>query len=436
MATQVNVTELARLGPVAYQVKQKTKPRDWARLVKLAHQRGFSIDSFLDSSIPGPLKVRTSESLRSEATKTVASAYAPAEADISYRQKQAQNIDAMRADDNKYFLDWLTAKHGQLATHAAEADRQLVEAGKAIQDQTAAQMTAMHTQAVSATQAQPGTVSDMSTAKALDFTPEAQHSLELIAGERERTQQMVGTNAQHQADLDANNFATIAAAEARRQADTWKSLSDLGDEKAKLTLQKGADTAKTVADLLDREISKAQSNRDYGALAQRLGIQQGQLDLATLKEAHTNTNTQNRNATYADAVKEANRHNKENEALTRAANDIAQGRLDVQWYKAKHPNKTKGGSSSDPQERFDTAYAALVATPRTYKKNGQAVHYDIAYVNTHRDLVIAQLQRATKITRKMASLVVDAYTTRNGDAGDPGPYGNYTGGAADYNAPH
>lgn len=433
---QVNVAELARLGPVAYQVKQKSKPRDWAKLVKLAHTRGFTIDSFLDSSLPPALKARTTESLRTQATATVASAYAPAETALTAREKQVRNIDALRAQDNQYYLDWLTAKHGQLATHAQEADRQMLQAGKDIQDQTAAQIQSSRTQAVTAAQAQPGVVSDMSTAKAFDFTPEAARSLELISNERTRSQQLVGTASQHRDDMEANNFAQMAASEARRQSETWKSLSDLGDEKTKLQLQKGSDAAKMVADLLDKEISKAQSNRDYGALAQRLGIQQGTLDLNVLKEKHTNANTKSRNQTYADAVNEAARHNKENEALTKTANDIAQGRLDVQWYKAKHPNKGKGPKSSDPQERFDTAYAALVSTPRTYKKSGQAVLYDINYVTGHRDLVIAQLQRATKITRKMASLVVDAFVSRNGDVGDPGPYSNYTGGAADYNAPH
>lgn len=433
MATpRVDVAELARLGPVAYQVKQRTKPKDWAKLVKIAHARGFEVNSFLDSTIPGPLKIRTKESLRNEATKTMNSAYAPAEKALSDREQQTKNIDALRAQDNQHYLDWLTAKSGELATHAQEADTQMRTAAQGIQDRMAGALAAMKPAAVEHANGAAGNVSDNKDATAFDFTPDANRSLQTLANTGTRGVEQAGILSQHQADLTANNFAVMAASEARRQADTWKELQGVADDKAKLVLQKGSDTAKQVADLLDKEISKAQSNRDYGALATKLGLEGDKLDLAALKEKHTNTNTKNRNATYAAAQREAERHNKENEDISSTANDIAQGRLDVQWYNAKHGKKGKGAGSSDPQERFDAAYAALVSTPRAYKKNGQAVQYDVNYVKTHRDLVVAQLQRATKISRKLASLVVDAFTTRNGDAGDPGPYSNYTGGAADY----
>lgn len=439
MATGIDTNALT-LGPISSQVKSRAKPSQWKTIVKKAHSRGFTVESFLDQSIPEAMKARTKSSLRTEADTTVKAAYAPAEKEISLNEERTKAIDTKRARDNQYYLDWLAGKSAEINAHTEAANTLVREKVGAIQAATGQAATAMRSQIAAAVTQTPGVVSDpnQSTTLNRDVPAAGVANTEAVGNAATATEQQITSQNAKQAGYDASNFALIASMEAKRQGDTWNRLADLGDEKQKLQLTKAADTAKEVARLLDDERDKGNQNEQNRIVAQRLGVEaagvQQRADAATaannLGIDKLNETIRNNKAKITNSEAQQTTKN----AFEQAKLEISQGKLDLGWYKAKHPNAggkgsgAKGGPSSkskDPQNRFEYGYA-LVATSKTPGKPGAGnkpgtpgKKYTSEYVTKNRKTVTNQIV-AQGLTRKMADAIVHAYISMGGE--DPGKY--------------
>lgn len=430
------VVDDVALGPLAASVKRRVKPKTWRTLVKRAHSRGFTVDSFLDQSVPGPLKERTRAGLRRQAEKTITTAYRPAEVELDQQEQRIQSLSEKRRLDNERFQTWLQTKSAELRANASAADQKLREGQAAIAQQSADATGAMRQDLINAAQ---GTVSDPTQAKAFDTQPEVSRNAQLVAAHQTATEQQIHSGENQRQMAEASSLASAAAAEARRVSETWSALKDVSDERGKLRLGKAADIAQEVARLLDLEVEKANMNRDFNAVADRLGLQRQELNLKALTQRQ-NVGLKKRDLRTKEdrlAFDQAQADIKND--LTRSDQAIREGRLELDWWKARHPNTGKessgreGGPSADsrdPQDRFEYGYALVASSVRQGKPNkaGQYENkpYTVKYVAKNRKIVTNQLV-ARGLTRKMATAVIEAYLTAGGT--DPGHYTDWLPGA-------
>lgn len=425
----VQNAEIARMGATAYATKKKVTPDRWRRIVKDAHTKGFTVDSFLQSDLPDPMKARTNEGMTRQAQSTIASAYAPAEAELTQAEKRAQSIGDKRSRDNKYYLDWLTARSGELNAHAQAADQKLIERNTQIADETAAHNEALKSNLVAQAQATQGNSSDPNQSTAIAGTAaEGVRSNNVVANQRQASSDFVASREKQNATDQAANFAQIAASQARAQADTYKSLQGVADERTKLALAKGADSSKEIARLLDQEIDKANSNREFGAALQKLNIQ-GDANKIRLTGIQTTSADRGKSRALTAAIADRTASQRDQEI------NLKGDRLTLDWYKAKHPNKGKGknGKETDPQSQFDRAVARIQATtfekPSKDGKSVEIVKSRRKYVENRRDQIIAQVMQKEKVSREIASRAVEAYLKNEDDSGsvakDPGSFKLY-----------
>lgn len=438
-----NLLSSITLGPISQRVKAKATQNQWKKIVKTAHARGYQVESFLDQSIPEALKSRTKSSLRAEADTTISAAYAPAEKELSQQEERTKALDSKRARDNQYYLEWLRGRSAQLRENQIAADNKVRDAVKGAHDTTVQAAEGLRNQIVTAVTSIPGVVSDPNQSNTLnqDVPAAANQNISLIENARDATERQLSSQETEQAGYDASNFAFMAGIEAKRQGDTWQRLADLGDEKQKLQLTKAADSAHEVARLLDTERDKANQNTQNTIIADRLnvdlaGVQQradaaaGQLALGTSKLAETIRNNKETLRATKDQQTVQN-------SMSQARINIQNGKLTLDWYKARHPNNSKsskggaGAKSKDPQTRFDYGYA-LISTSSTPGKPGSGNKpgqpgkaYTPEFVSKNLKLVENQLV-SNGMSRKMAQAVVTAFITNGRDRNkDPGNYKNW-----------
>lgn len=387
------------LGPIAAQVKGRVSQQQWRKLVKTAHDKGFTVDSFLDTNTPSPLKARTQSSLTTQANKTIGDLYAPAEKSLTDQEARINALDAKRQQDQHWYDDWLVGKTTQLKTQADAADAQFRDANKQILApyMNPGQQVA---QAQQQAQQQPGTVSNMkdSTALGIDLPNALQRDYGSVAAQVKNTNEQIHNNQQGNQFLETNAIAQGAAQSAQRAADTWKQLRDVGDTRTKLLLDKGSKTAEEISKLLSGEVDKANANRDYAAVAQKLGLQQ---DTLTEKATH---NRASEKLTQAQ-IDEQTRKDKATEAA-RAKE------LDVKWFNAatardraaQAAKDKKSGKKRDIQKEYTNSWAALSSARRG---NGAPLTQD--YVKKNRDRMIATVVADQSVSYEVARRAVDKF---------------------------
>ena len=409
------------------------------KIIQRAHARGLTVAGFL-SGAPDALAERMPGAIRAQAERTITDAYKPAEAELDQRDTRTRALDAKRQNDNAHYLQWLQDRSAEQRVDAQRADQLLADRQRQIQEDTARAYEGMRGQIVEAVGQQEGVVSNVGTAAGANVTPEAQRAVELVAAERDATARASGTAQKHAAGLAANNFAIHAAAEARRHADTWGELAKVGDERQKLVLQKGADTAKEIARLLDQEILKAQSNREFEVAVQKL-------NLDAQEEANDQRNADRQFGLEQNKFRQSVREWRHQVRVDRAKlgidraglrQDQAQfeAQLEVDWYNAR--NKDRSGSRNGDQDikdtnqfAFDTAYASLVTATREVPRRvrgkvvRKTVRFDEKYVRANRALAVNLLVSQLGVNRKVAQAAVEAYLRSGGNSSDPGDFARW-----------
>lgn len=417
MSKQLDVTP-ATIGPIASQVKSQVTPKRWARLVKQAHARGFAINSYLDPNTPDPLKQRTQASIAKQAERTVATAYAPAAAELNARETQLNSLAAKRKSDNEYYANWLSQKNADLMTAQNAATQQLSAGIDQIHKQTADALGAQPAQAQAEAAQTHGAISDFGTSKALtvDLDANKLHELSNLAASGQAYKEGAALGTAGLASTQANSFAFLAGQAAKQNADQFSELSKVADARQKLVLDKAAAANTEVSRLLDNETSKASQNRNYQAAAEKLGLEGDKLTEKTHVDAAKIANDARRAA-------ETKRHNQQQEDAANVRNGISQQNADTSYYKSRHPKKPAGkhGSKVDPQERFDMVYSTLLGGKN--QADGGAP-FSTKYVEQHRDVIVARLVTATKVSEEMARRAVNAFIQSN--RGDAGSYKDYT----------
>jgi len=367
-----------RLGPISQTVKRRAKPAQWKKIVKDAHAKGFTVESYLDQSVPNEYKARTKESLKKQATTTLAGAYAPAEKLLGEREGRINALSAKRKLDNEFYMDWLTKTRSSMQASASASDQALRASAQKIHDDAVAAHQAGIQQAADQLMQQPGNVTNRDElVKSLEISPENVRRLELINNQRTAIEGDAANAGRHRAAQDANVIAQQAAVQAAQASETWKSLTEVADDKLKLQMEKGAGVAEEISRLLNQEIEKAGANRDFDAVSEKLGLQGRELSLKTLVEEDKAQDRDTDNELNALKLEETKRRNKTLEDIANLQLDQSAERIRVSWYTARKNayNKKNGGKGvkyEDTAEgRYNTYYAKL-AESRIPTKDGQS----------------------------------------------------------------
>jgi hypothetical protein len=403
-------------------IRSSVSASTWKKIQARAKQQGYTVEGLLNS-VPGPMKEHSRAYITKTATTTINKAYAPASTALNQQETRTKNIDLKRKNDNAHYLDWLATQSTKLTTDAKAADALMADKERALVQTTADGYSQLHQQAVAQAGAQPGTVSDFSQAHALDFSNQGSRAVGTLAAGAESGLHQTDEHQKHAATLEANNYAISAANDARRQADTWKALSDIGDERHKLKLSQAADTAKEVARLLDQEITKAGSNRDAQLAGAKLKIQSDTLKSKNAQFAQTFGLAQSKFA--LDQAKFAHQIKVDGVKLSQTDQQIALSadRNKLGWYRARHPGGNKGSKSGNGQAQFDKAYATISVA--TFKKGKKTRPLTVGYVRSHRNAVISGLITAG-YSKKVARDAVHEWLIQGGTGADPGNYGNHS----------
>ena len=351
---------------------------DRVRVKKLAAKRGLTLEGLLQSG-PSALKERSPAYLRKQAIKTVSGAYAPAVSQLNDRESQINALDAKRQLDNKFYRDWLAGQQAKADAVSQASDAQLLAATGAAHDAVAQRYAAAGQGLQAQDAATPGNVSNPAQSTAtLNASKDKAVGAADIANAAAVGQ--VARSGTERSALQAANFAQFAALESKRMADTYKALAQVASDKHSTQLQEAADTTKEIARLLDQEVSKAQSNENFQALTNKLGLQQDQFKETVRHDKQNEA-----------AARGRNRHQAAVDRLRKMEND-RQFKLDSQKfgfqqakdnYQRKHktgPYKTPAGAKSNPktdanlqkttrQGLKDIQQAAAIANQPTYKGN-------------------------------------------------------------------
>lgn len=433
-------------GPQVASVKSQLSPHQWQRVVRAAHKRGVTVESFLQGG-PTSLMQRTPSSIRQEAQRTISTAYRPVFQTLSDQERKVKAIDAKRASDNQYYLDWLSAQTAKLNAGAQAGESAIQNRQDAIQNEIAKAYGALPGQLQAQSAARAGNVSDptQNTRVAAQVAGGMSRDLGLINAERTATTDQIANTQAARQQLSGDNAAFIASLDAKRQADTNDQLTDIGDKRLQAAQQKAADAAQEVARIKSQQIDVANANRDYQAVLEKLGISRAGVELDKAKLGETvrhnkaaerarnkqlvidliNANTGSRNAdtnqqnadTAATRAEEQERHNAENERLG--------------WWKARHPKKSapsdKAVMRGTNQTSFDAAYAGIgglqVPTGKT-DVEGKPITRTIKAADLRKNPkpFITAIMRIYGVNYKVAKAAVERYGVTGDSNVDPGNY--------------
>lgn len=284
----------------------------------MAKNRNDPLGQGLLGKLPKAVKPTPRKRLRRQATRLMKKVYAPAMKDLDSQEKKVKAISEKRKSDNIYYQNWLTTQTNQIQAHAQAADAELNQRQQQIQQQAADAAVAMRDKLLETGGGHVGTVSNAGQATAFDTSAEGAHAQGRISAEREATSQMIGSREEQAQFASASNAALALSNEAKRQADEYNSLKEVASARQKVILERAAKTQQEVARLLDREISKAQSDIDMRQIAAGLAIDLKNFKLSK-KNYKLNKKIQTGELNLAKrAQAETERHNKAGEANDRA----------------------------------------------------------------------------------------------------------------------
>lgn len=438
-----------KFGPNAARAEATLKPKQWERSKHIAKRLGITLDSFHDPSVPRPLKERTKAGLRHQAMRTMRKAYKPVLTGLNQQSERIKALDEKRRTDNLHYQQWVADQLAALDKSKAAVDSTVqshldtvrADRSEALgQEQQDALAGAGNYQNENVT-------SQRSDSTALDFSDETAQELTQLDNTRQTMDETLLRSTDRSAAASANTIALGAAREADRVSQTWEALMDVADEKEKVKLQRAADSAKEVSRLLDQEISKSQSNREFKAALAKLNLDKKGLQ----QDAHqfAQTLAQNRLENLQDyklgkaRINESKRATNLLDAYRNEQISLGRDRLDLDWWKAKHPTKSAGGGGSKTltekkrqknQMNFSEAYAQVSTADLPIKHNGKVKTLPMTgtRAKNNRNWVINALV-AEGYGRATANAVWKAYVANNGN--DYGNWKVYYGSYVDHSSP-
>lgn len=234
------------------------------------------------SKVPNPLAPLNPNQLKQQAVKTVNSAFAPVYQGLNQQTKQSQGINDKRTSDNKYYLSWLNTQQASLQAHTDAANSQLagLETTLGAQQQQTFQPQAANM--VGQANARVGNVSNNAQSNAFGTAPSSGGETQLQASQAYNTQMLgasqqsainqIGTANAQQTGSAGNSAGIVADLQQKDNAANATAMTNIANTRAKDQTLQSSDIEKEIARLQGVEIQKAQSNENFQAAQQKLGL--------------------------------------------------------------------------------------------------------------------------------------------------------------------
>jgi hypothetical protein len=262
------VAERVRLGEDAYTVKHTVSKGAWKQIVKGAHARGFTVPSYLSNS-PDELKARTHTSLKADAKKMVAEAFTGASKQLDFQGQQAESLRQRRLEDARAYNQWAAQQQSLSAAAATTAQQNYLDfidkqskTAQATADQLTAQANAVASQGVS------GDASGSTVIQGLKERLQAQ--AQAAQNNANAGHAAAPVNEERGAAIRASLQGQYANITSEAENDYSKSMSDVTAARLKLTTDEAQAVIDNYTKLLDKEIDKANANRDFEGLMAQL----------------------------------------------------------------------------------------------------------------------------------------------------------------------
>lgn len=402
MAKTPNPNDVLKLGQEVATIKANMPAKRWAKFVKLAHDRGHTISGELRGG-PDALKERTAASLKAEAQKNIADAYAPATKALSTREAAIGYLDEKRKADDASYRTWLTGETEKLNAQAAAADATLSTQQTNIAQETAAAIKAARADSLARVSQAAGNVSDPRQSAALDTTAADEVATKHVAAAREQTAALNKIGADSRSLSTTSLLAQQGAREATRAGDTLKARSELESDRTKMLSEQAAATVAKIDDLVKNNQSIAQANRESDLAGASLGLKQQDAAQAVLdanrkyKLEQAKFGLDKWKAENADVVARAKVDLGYDEIKSREGVAAARRKLDEKLTKIRAAGKAKSkGVTQDERDLYrgvDTVRGLFLrwdknnAVPLAERdQHLRDMGYDDATINAARDL--------------------------------------------------
>lgn len=403
--------------------KPPPKPTGPPRPTQPPHPSGVAPKPAKAAAAPSPLAPLSNQQITKQATNTITKAYAPSYTNLNQQQTAAQAIQDKRESDNKYYQDWLAGQQQLLQGHADDVNRQLTQQNQAL---LGAQNQLYSGQA--------GTLIGDANARAGNVTNNSQSNSfgNELAQYQSANEQSLGNSVQMANNIMATNNSALTASGANAQgilqagrdkqlAAFQTAMTNIANQRSKLQLTQGADIAKEITRLQGVEVSKAQSNRNFIALEQKLGLTRADAILAANTKISTNAATNATNAANnANTVAGAAARNAATNATSRAdAKLAAQTKLTV----AGMTHAAKAGKGATPTEYRVIQHVVNSATGLINQIMSHGISPQSAYqfIRTGHTIFDSNGKVVMRINPMQGGLTTEllnaAYSLRQGSAG-------------------
>lgn len=279
---KVSQADYYRLGEEVAGLKARTDPKSWRQIVKDAHSRGQTVAGYTGGG-PEALRERTQSSLLEQAKKTTATAFDPAKRQLDQTEVRTRALNDKRSADNLAYQQWM---QGKIAQHNEQARQAQQQYGQYLQDlQATTVQSAANLQQQAQQTAMAGGVSDPSQSTALgsDLGANVARAGDLVGNARAQTAaSLPGVEAMLGANI-AQGTAAYQQADGLRAKEFGEQISDVTRGKNELATNKAAALVEEWTRLRNQEIDKANQNRDYGAAAEKLGVEKYKANLSYKK---------------------------------------------------------------------------------------------------------------------------------------------------------
>lgn len=409
-------SDQVRLGPAAAAGKLSMKRSEWAKIVKNAHARGFSVTGALSGN-PDALKERSVDGLKKQAQELVNTAYAPRQQELHYDEQRIKALDDKRSADNRHYSEWLATQQNKLQTSAIAADGQLDTALSKTRNETLAASAQLQRQAQTNMESTAGTVSEAEGSTAARMTALNSATGNALQAIDQSSVLRGASTANLRRALHASTYlGQMAASDAKRQGETNAALRDVSERRTTLAAESASDSIKEQTRLRDQQIEVAATNREFGAAASKLGIDAAEIRVEKIKanrkyrieKIKARDDRRNDRSTVAEDRKERRRkvrvdlenarNNRETARNNRAKTEetarnnrerVRVSELAARNAKSRGDTAAEQKNSSTIYKQVETTHANLVAMhagkgdPATFRRKlikagASSVHVDLA----------------------------------------------------------
>lgn len=341
--------------------------------------------------VPLAMAERSPGGIERATRKMLNKAYRPVLNELNSQEARLAGIRAKRESDSRAYQVWLANRQDALRSEAMAADVAIQERTRTAQTDLANQQTMVREGMANQLQ-RLGVGSTPGGAAAEQIAASGQAGLTSAAAQGSAVQAKSDVNTATLRAQQANDQAFLAAQQAKDFANSLEEFKSVADAKQKVRFAQAQDYARQIAHLLDTEVAKAQSNREFSAALEKLNIDAAEVRAKARKDAF-DINEKNRRfeldfSKYEleldkEANAEKNRIRDDRRAAAEKGDPKKMAAEDKKLVRSVNGWKTRlfnvMGSVKEARKERDKALKRLTRLRRQAQKAGQSAEFQYAY---------------------------------------------------------